>query len=95
METGVDLIKSYEMLTPEAFAAVLERAKEQNKIVTGHVPLSMDVVEASNLGLRSMEHMRNLEMSISPVALNSLAKPISKKSGSLTSGSLVVQTDPA
>jgi hypothetical protein len=65
VDTGVDLIKSYEMLTPEAFAAVMTRANELNKVVTGHVPLSMDVIEASNLGLRSMEHMRNLEMSIS------------------------------
>ncbi len=62
---GVDFIKSYEMLTPETFKAVLSRAKEQGKLVTGHVPLSMDVIEASNLGLNSMEHMRNLEMAIS------------------------------
>ena len=62
---GVDLIKSYEMLTPEAFSAVIKRANSHNKVVTGHVPLSMDVVDASNEGLRSMEHMRNLEMSIS------------------------------
>lgn len=62
---GVDLIKSYEMLTPASFSAVLKRANEQGKVVTGHVPLSMDVIDASNQGLRSMEHMRNLEMSIS------------------------------
>lgn len=65
VEAGVDFIKSYEMLTPESFAAVLARAKRYGKQVTGHVPLSMDVTEASNLGLRSMEHMRNLEMSCS------------------------------
>lgn len=62
---GVDLIKSYEMLTPASFSAVIKRANELEKVVTGHVPLSMDVVDASNQGLRSMEHMRNLEMSIS------------------------------
>jgi imidazolonepropionase-like amidohydrolase len=65
VDGGVDLIKSYEMLTPASFSAVLKRAKQHGKIVTGHVPLSMDVVDASNQGLRSMEHMRNLEMSIS------------------------------
>ena len=65
VEGGVDLIKSYEMLTPASFAAVIKRATEHGKVVTGHVPLSMDVVDASNQGLRSMEHMRNLEMSIS------------------------------
>jgi len=62
---GVDLIKSYEMLTPESFAAVLEQSKKHNKIVTGHIPLSMDAITASNAGMRSMEHLRNLEFSFS------------------------------
>lgn len=65
VEAGVDQIKSYEMLTPESFKAVVERSKTHGKMVTGHVPLSMDVIEASDLGLRSMEHMRNLELSCS------------------------------
>ena len=60
---GVDLIKAYEMLTPEQFVAVVDRAKSYGLPVTGHVPLSMDVMSASNAGLRSMEHLRNLEMS--------------------------------
>lgn len=62
---GVDLIKTYEMLTPAAFAAVLQRANRKGLIVTGHIPLSMDVISASNAGLRSMEHLRNVEMSCS------------------------------
>ncbi|MBX2877309.1 MAG: amidohydrolase family protein [Saprospiraceae bacterium] len=60
---GVDLIKAYEMLQPETLEAVLEAAKKKGLPVTGHVPLSIDVVSASNAGLRSIEHMRNLEMS--------------------------------
>lgn len=59
----VDLLKAYEMLTPEQFNKIMELAKEKGYIVTGHVPLSMDVVTASNAGLTSMEHMRNLELS--------------------------------
>ena len=62
---GVDLIKSYEMLSPELFTTIIKRAKKHGLAVTGHVPLSMDVVEASNAGLRSMEHLRNMEMSCS------------------------------
>jgi imidazolonepropionase-like amidohydrolase len=62
---GVDLIKAYEMLSPEAFQAVINRATSKGLQVTGHVPLSMDVISASNAGLRSMEHLRNLEMSCS------------------------------
>ena len=62
---GVDLIKAYEMLSPAAFKAVIRRANGKGLQVTGHVPLSMDVISASNAGLRSMEHLRNLEMSCS------------------------------
>lgn len=61
----VDLLKAYEMLTPEAFKAILEKGKTAGLPVTGHVPLSMDVVEASDAGMRSMEHMRNLEFACS------------------------------
>jgi len=61
----VDLLKVYEMLSPEAFKIILATAKSNGISVTGHVPLSMDVVDASNLGLRSMEHLRNLEFACS------------------------------
>ena len=62
---GVDLIKAYEMLSPEQFKAVLDRAKEHDLPVTGHIPLSMLVSDAPNAGLRSMEHLRNLDMACS------------------------------
>ncbi|MEM8889318.1 MAG: amidohydrolase family protein, partial [Bacteroidota bacterium] len=62
-EQGVDLLKAYEMLTPEQFKTVTKLGKELGLPVTGHVPLSMDVITASNAGLNSMEHMRNLELS--------------------------------
>lgn len=61
---GVDFLKSYEMLTPEQFIAVMAKAKEKGLKVTGHIPLSMDVTSASNAGLNSMEHLRNVEMSM-------------------------------
>ena len=60
---GVDFLKAYEMLTPDQFMMVMKLAKEKGLKVTGHVPLSMDVISASNAGLNSMEHMRNLELS--------------------------------
>ncbi|MFY0689285.1 MAG: amidohydrolase family protein [Cyclobacteriaceae bacterium] len=60
---GVDFLKAYEMLSPEQFAAIMQLAKEKGLKVTGHVPLSMDVISASNAGLNSMEHLRNLELS--------------------------------
>ncbi len=60
---GIDFLKAYEMLTPEQFSKITEMAKAKGLKVTGHVPLSMDVISASNAGLNSMEHMRNLELS--------------------------------
>lgn len=60
---GIDLLKAYEMLSEEQFITVAKMGKEKGLKVTGHVPLSMDVMSASNAGLNSMEHMRNLELS--------------------------------
>ena len=68
----VDLIKAYEMLTPDQFVAIAERARSKGLKVTGHVPLSMDVISASNAGMNSMEHLRNLEMSCAKDAENLL-----------------------
>ena len=62
-KNGVDLLKAYEMLSPAQFKRVGALAKEKGLPLTGHVPLSMDVISASNAGLNSMEHLRNLELS--------------------------------
>lgn len=61
---GVDLIKAYEMLTPELFEAVVNTADQHGLKVTGHIPLTMKVQQAAEMGLSSVEHMRNLEMSM-------------------------------
>ena len=63
IEQDVDFLKAYEMLTPMQFEALAVIAKENGLKLTGHVPLSMDVTTASDLGLNSMEHFRNLELS--------------------------------
>lgn len=60
---GVDFLKAYEMLSPDQFAMLIKQGREKGLKVTGHVPLSMDVISASNAGLNSMEHLRNLELS--------------------------------
>ena len=59
----VDFLKVYEMLNPEQFAKIIQLGREKGLKVTGHVPLSMDVISVSNAGLNSMEHLRNLELS--------------------------------
>ena len=59
---GVDFLKAYEMLSPSQYKEVLSIAKKNNLRVAGHVPLSMDIITASKLGLSSLEHVKNLEM---------------------------------
>jgi len=60
----VDLLKAYEMLSPAQFEAIMTKAKEKGLLVTGHIPLSMDAISVANLGMNSIEHMRNLELSM-------------------------------
>lgn len=66
-EVGVDEMKVYELLSPEVFHTVVQEAADRGYKVTAHVPLTMDVVEASDAGLSAMEHMQNLELSCSGV----------------------------
>ncbi|MRX64708.1 amidohydrolase family protein [Maribacter luteus] len=70
----VDFLKAYEMLSPEQFILINKLAKEKGLKVTGHVPLSMDVISASNAGMNSMEHLRNLELSCASNADELLAE---------------------
>ncbi|MFP4366465.1 MAG: amidohydrolase family protein [Bacteroidales bacterium] len=65
INAGVDHIKVYELPSPEVFFEVLSIASRKGLKVSAHVPLTMDVIEASNAGLGTMEHMRNLELSCS------------------------------
>ncbi len=61
-QAGVDLIKLYEMNSPETFAAAAARANELGLPITAHVPLSMDAAEAAATGINGMEHLRNVEL---------------------------------
>jgi imidazolonepropionase-like amidohydrolase len=65
IDAGVDQVKVYDLLPREVFLEVLSYAKSKGLKVSAHVPFDIDVVEASEAGLASMEHMFNLEMSLS------------------------------
>jgi hypothetical protein len=65
INADIDEIKLYELLPRDIYLEVLSIANEKGYNVSAHVPLSMDVVEASEAGLASMEHMQNLELSCS------------------------------
>lgn len=63
VDEEVDLVKAYEMLSPDQLIAIVKIAEENGLKVTGHIPLSMDAITAANAGMSSFEHLRNLEFS--------------------------------
>ncbi len=62
---GASLIKSYEMLQPNVFRALVARATERNLPVTSHIPLSMDAEAVIAAGVKGMEHLRNIGLACS------------------------------
>jgi imidazolonepropionase-like amidohydrolase len=62
---GYDFVKVYELLSKEAYVAVLEEASSLGLTAAGHISGSMTLIEASDLGLRSVEHMDDVAVSCS------------------------------
>lgn len=54
---GVDFVKFHTGLSRESFFAAARRARELNFPFAGHVPRSISAIEASDSGMRSLEHM--------------------------------------
>lgn len=52
-----DYVKVYSALDPETFLAICDEAKQQGLAVVGHIPESVSARDASNAGVRSMEHI--------------------------------------
>jgi imidazolonepropionase-like amidohydrolase len=57
---GAAFIKVYSRLSPETFRAAAERASARGLPFAGHVPSLVSVAEASDLGMRSIEHLQML-----------------------------------
>lgn len=62
---GSEFIKAYEMLDGETFFSVVDQAKRRGLAVVAHLPLAVRADEASDAGVRSFEHLRNLELACS------------------------------
>lgn len=58
-ERGVDLVKVYYRLSPDAFAWIMDEARARDLPVAGHVPLRVSALDASEAGMRSVEHARD------------------------------------
>lgn len=65
---GVDFIKAYEMLRADVFAALADQARARGIPLAGHLPLAVSADDAVRAGLRSFEHLRNMEVSCSSKA---------------------------
>src|SRR5215469_3853762 len=63
-QEGADFIKVIDLPSREAFFAVADEAKRQHLPFVGHVPVVVSASEASDAGMRSIEHVvySNLEM---------------------------------
>jgi cytosine/adenosine deaminase-related metal-dependent hydrolase len=59
-----DFIKIYEMVSPDVFDALASAADERGLPIAAHVPLSMRARSVAPR-VRSMEHLRNIEMDCS------------------------------
>jgi imidazolonepropionase-like amidohydrolase len=62
---GSDFIKVYSWLSRESFLAIADEANKQNMTFGGHVPFSVSVLEASDVGQRSMEHLYGIALACS------------------------------
>jgi imidazolonepropionase-like amidohydrolase len=57
---GADFTKVYSNLTPELYKALADESKRQGIPFAGHVPKSVSVYQASELGQKSMEHLTQI-----------------------------------
>ena len=62
---GAELIKISEEMTPDAVRGLFAAANERGIAVGGHVPLMFSVGELAAMGLRSVEHARDLPVDCS------------------------------
>ena len=62
---GVDFLKPYNSLSPDAFLGLLDEAQRLGLYVGGHVPRSLTLGQALHAGLRTVEHARMLPLACS------------------------------
>jgi imidazolonepropionase-like amidohydrolase len=57
---GADLIKVHRTIGRDAFLAAVDEAKRQGLRVSGHVPVVMSWIDASNAGIQTIEHIQTI-----------------------------------
>jgi imidazolonepropionase-like amidohydrolase len=61
---GVDLIKSHNGLSREAYFALADECRRQSMLLATHLPTSVRIAEASDAGASSLEHVETMTESI-------------------------------
>jgi imidazolonepropionase-like amidohydrolase len=64
-QRGADFIKIISLPSREAFFAVADEARKQHIGFAGHLPIEIDALEASNAGIRGIEHLFYSEFALS------------------------------
>ena len=64
-QRGADFIKIISVPSKEVFFAIADEAKKQNIPFAGHLPFQVSAQEASNAGMRSIEHLLYSAFSLS------------------------------
>ncbi len=59
-DAGVNFVKVYDRLSRDAFLAIADEAKRRGVPVIGHVPASVTALEASQAGMKSIEHLQQV-----------------------------------
>lgn len=54
---GIDFIKPYEMLRPEVFTALVQRAQHHHLPACGHLPIRMTIPEVLEVGQYDIQHL--------------------------------------
>jgi hypothetical protein len=92
---GIDLLKVYYRLSPEAFAWFVDEGRAHGLDAGGHIPLRMTVAEASTAGLRSLEHARDFLFDCFPGSAEFRATARSQNPPTGVMRSMVDDHDPA
>jgi imidazolonepropionase-like amidohydrolase len=64
-EAGADFVKVYDLIQRDTFLAMIDEAKSQGLPVLGHPPLAVGLRDASNAGLRTVEHLGRVMLAAS------------------------------
>jgi hypothetical protein len=64
-DKGVDFIKIMSTVPRNRFLAVAKRAHERGLQIAGHIPTSVSAAEASDVGLRTLEHLDEILLNVS------------------------------